>query len=96
MNFKPLFLKLGGNFKISGIIFISGCWDDPDRGRHYSRQVHDGQLQGQDDLGALDLLTICVRCVSYVISLCFRCISVCFICISRCFIYMVHLGVSYI
>ena len=75
---------------------FSGCWDDPDRGRHYSCQVHDGQLQGQDDLGALDVLTICVRCISNVISLCFICISVCLICISRCFIYMVHLGVSYI
>ena len=34
---------------------ISGCWDDPDRGGHDSREVYHGQLQGQDDLGALDL-----------------------------------------
>ena len=30
---------------------VSGCWDDPDRGGHDSREVHYGQLQGQDDLG---------------------------------------------
>ena len=92
---SPFSSNLEATLKFQDKMF-SGCWDDPYRGRHYSRQVHDGQLQGQDDLGALDVLTICVRCISNVISLCFICISVCLICISRCFIYMVHLGVSYI
>ena len=43
---------------------VSGCWDDPDRGGHDSREVHYGQLQGQDDLGALDLFLL-VLCVAY-------------------------------
>ena len=42
---------------------ISGCWDDPDRGGHDSREVHYGQLQGQDDLGAVDFFITCVLCL---------------------------------
>ena len=60
---------------------VSGCRDDPDRRGHDSRQVHNGQLQGQDDLGAVNLIIVqyhCNTCLFYICTAgCFACVKMC-------------------